>query len=200
MIASLALDDYTVTWVCALPVEATAARAMLDKIHPSPQYFRLIVGIGRDIVVSKPGKQHSGVIQYTYGKRIPGGFKQTGTLNKLPPILLAHIESFASSATKHSTNYLFYSSYYHASKDNNYKKCNKQQLVPQNPRDTRAPHIHYRLIASADQVMKDSNTRDRLAQKHGILCFKMEAAGLMDKLPALIIRGICNYSDSHKQK
>ena len=28
----------------------------------------------------------------------------------------------------------------------------------------------------------------------------MEAAGLMDQLPCLVIRGICDYCDSHKNK
>ena len=48
--------------------------------------------------------------------------------------------------------------------------------------------------------MKDSGTRDRLAEQLGILCFEMEAAGIMDRLPTLVIRGICDYCDSHKQK
>jgi hypothetical protein len=34
----------------------------------------------------------------------------------------------------------------------------------------------------------------------GILCFEMEAAGLMNHFPCLVIRGICDYSDSHKNK
>ncbi|KAH7205168.1 uncharacterized protein BKA55DRAFT_489417, partial [Fusarium redolens] len=33
-----------------------------------------------------------------------------------------------------------------------------------------------------------------------IICFKIEAAGLMDILPYLPIWGICNYSDSYKNK
>ena len=48
--------------------------------------------------------------------------------------------------------------------------------------------------------MKDGRTRDKLAKEHGILCFEMEAAGLMNQLPCLVIRGICDYSDSHKNK
>ena len=28
----------------------------------------------------------------------------------------------------------------------------------------------------------------------------MEAAGLMDNFPCLVIRGICDYSDAHKNK
>jgi hypothetical protein len=27
-------EDYTVAWICALPLEAAAAKAMLHKIHP----------------------------------------------------------------------------------------------------------------------------------------------------------------------
>ena len=62
------------------------------------------------------------------------------------------------------------------------------------------PAIHYGLIASANQLMKDAIVRDKLAAEKGILCFEMEAAGLMNQFPFLIIRGICDYSDSHKNK
>ena len=48
--------------------------------------------------------------------------------------------------------------------------------------------------------MKHGKTRDRLAKEHEMLCFEMEAAGLMNQLPCLVIRGICDYSDSHKNK
>jgi nucleoside phosphorylase len=33
-----------------------------------------------------------------------------------------------------------------------------------------------------------------------VLCFEMEAAGLMNSFPCLVIRGICDYADSHKNK
>ncbi|KAI5460052.1 hypothetical protein BGZ63DRAFT_321213, partial [Mariannaea sp. PMI_226] len=60
--------------------------------------------------------------------------------------------------------------------------------------------IHYGIIASGNQLMKDASVRDRLAAEDGILCFEMEAAGLMNHFPCLVIRGICDYSDSHKNK
>ncbi|KAK3297422.1 uncharacterized protein B0H64DRAFT_473534 [Chaetomium fimeti] len=60
--------------------------------------------------------------------------------------------------------------------------------------------VHYGLIASANQLMKDARTRDRLAEESDVLCFEMEAAGLMNHFPCLVIRGICDYSDSHKNK
>ncbi|EWY99469.1 hypothetical protein FOYG_03512 [Fusarium oxysporum NRRL 32931] len=60
--------------------------------------------------------------------------------------------------------------------------------------------IHYGLVASANQLMKDALARDKLAASMDVLCFEMEAAGLMNHFPCLVIRGICDYSDSHKNK
>ncbi|KFA79857.1 hypothetical protein S40288_10302 [Stachybotrys chartarum IBT 40288] len=62
------------------------------------------------------------------------------------------------------------------------------------------PVIHYGLIASANQLMKDARIRDKLAAEKGVLCFEMEAAGLMDHFPCIVIRGICDYSDTHKNE
>ncbi|KAI7761726.1 hypothetical protein LZL87_013576 [Fusarium oxysporum] len=62
------------------------------------------------------------------------------------------------------------------------------------------PAIHYGLVASANQLMKDALARDKLAASMDVLCFEMEAAGLMNHFPCLVIRGICDYSDSHKNK
>jgi nucleoside phosphorylase len=71
---------------------------------------------------------------------------------------------------------------------------------PQRDEDDDYPVIHYGLIASGNQVMKDASIRDKLAKEKDILCFEMEAAGLMNRFPCLVIRGICDYSDSHKHK
>ncbi|OAQ62527.1 g-protein beta wd-40 repeats containing [Purpureocillium lilacinum] len=62
------------------------------------------------------------------------------------------------------------------------------------------PAIHYGRIASANTLMKDALTRDTLAATRGVLCFEMEAAGLMNHFPCLVVRGICDYSDTHKNK
>ncbi|KAJ5902291.1 hypothetical protein N7495_002819 [Penicillium taxi] len=62
------------------------------------------------------------------------------------------------------------------------------------------PEIHYGTVASTNHLMKDTLIRDRLAAEKDVLCFEMEAAGLMNTFPCLVIRGICDYSDSHKNK
>ncbi|KAK1248783.1 hypothetical protein MKX08_007003 [Trichoderma sp. CBMAI-0020] len=71
---------------------------------------------------------------------------------------------------------------------------------PKRTEDEDNPAVHYGIIASGNQLMKDALFRDKLAAEEGILCFEMEAAGLMNSFPCLVIRGICDYSDSHKNK
>jgi nucleoside phosphorylase len=80
--------------------------------------------------------------------------------------------------------------------------CGSQtaELVLRSEREKREdnPAIHYGVIASANHLMEDAMMRDIIAKEEGVLCFEMEAAGLMNHFPCLIVRGICDYSDSHK--
>ncbi|KAL6833536.1 ankyrin repeat-containing domain protein [Trichoderma sp. SZMC 28015] len=80
--------------------------------------------------------------------------------------------------------------------------CDEHKLItrPERDEDEDNPAIHYGLIASANQLMKNALLRDRLAAERDVLCFEMEASGLMNHFPCLVIRGICDYSDSHKSK
>lgn len=104
----------------------------------------------------------------------------------------------------HESDQLFQADYDHAdpSSDTCDNICDKDKLVQRdkraNPED--GPQIHYGLVASGNQVMRHGGTRDRLANEHGIICFEMEAAGLMDHFPCLVIRGVSDYADSHKNK
>lgn len=62
------------------------------------------------------------------------------------------------------------------------------------------PKIHYGIIASGNSVVKDGIARDEILKRieDKCICFEMEAAGLMNNFPCLIIRGICDYADEHK--
>jgi len=80
------------------------------------------------------------------------------------------------------------------------RSCDQTHLVRRKPRKTTDPAIHYGSIASADQVMRHGATRERIRKQYSVLCFEMEAAGLMNDFPCLVIRGICDYSDTHKHK
>ncbi|GJP96841.1 hypothetical protein CBS147323_5434 [Aspergillus niger] len=57
--------------------------------------------------------------------------------------------------------------------------------------------VHSGAIASGDQVIKNAKIRDRDASKLGTICFDMESAALTS-IGAIVIRGICDYADSHK--
>ncbi|KAL8371295.1 hypothetical protein RB595_001230 [Gaeumannomyces hyphopodioides] len=74
-------------------------------------------------------------------------------------------------------------------------------LVERPARDEDPPFIHYGLIASGNSLMKDAKNRDTLASTKEVLCFEREAAGLMNtNFKCLVIRGICDYSDTHRNK
>ncbi|KIA75572.1 hypothetical protein HK57_00675 [Aspergillus ustus] len=283
--------DYTIGWICALPVEVAASKAMLDNLHPSlPQggndhnvytlgelyghniviaclpsgvygissastvavqmlntfpaiRFSLMVGVGGgvpgsyiadvrlgDVVVSKPTSTFGGVVQYDIGKAIRGHrIQRTGVLNRPPSILLAavsrleadhmmnhssipdeleamldkypNMEAFEHPGAEHDI--VFHADYQHVDpNDKTCRSCSPQAQIIRRARRTQSPRIHYGLIASGNQVIRDAITRDEIAQELGgeVLCFEMEAAGLMGDFPCLVIRGICDYSDSHKNK
>jgi nucleoside phosphorylase len=77
--------------------------------------------------------------------------------------------------------------------------CDRTQVVKRKSRDMR---VHYGLIASGNQVIKDARFRDKLNKGLGdnVLCVEMESAGLMNNFPCIVIRGICDYADAHKNK
>lgn len=85
----------------------------------------------------------------------------------------------------------------HSSHDNPSESRDFQRL---NYRSTDDPVVHFGLIASGNQVIKDAALRDQLRQELGgdVLCFEMEAAGLMDTFPCIVIRGISDYADHRK--
>lgn len=58
--------------------------------------------------------------------------------------------------------------------------------------------VHRGIIASGELVIKDAKKRDDLAREHNVLCFEMEAAGALIDFPRMVIRGISDYCDSHK--
>ncbi|KAL2810437.1 putative kinesin light chain [Aspergillus granulosus] len=55
-------------------------------------------------------------------------------------------------------------------------------------------------VASADMVMKSGQHRDEIARKEKVIGFEMEGAGVWDNIPCIIIKGVCDYADSHKSK
>lgn len=74
---------------------------------------------------------------------------------------------------------------------------------PIDPTRTEYPKVHYGCIASGNIVLKDHKTRDDLRDKYKVKAAEMEGSGITDaaldeKVDFIIVRGICDYCDSHK--
>jgi nucleoside phosphorylase len=173
-----------------------------------------------DVVVSQPHQGYGGVVQYDFGKTTPSGYKRTGFLSAPPTVLLNalamvqanhnrnrsnistylskfnHLPKFA--RTNAGPDVLFEATYDHVG-GATCGSCSKERVIERQPREEIL--VHYGTIASGNQVIREGRTRDRVSSEFGgVLCFEMEAAGLMNCFPCLVIRGICDYADSHKNK
>src|SRR5436190_13468845 len=100
---------------------------------------------------------------------------------------------------------LFDPTFHHVNKGGDCSACeasSEKMVVYRTARDKRPkqPVVHRGLILSGGGVVKNPEDRDRLRRGHNdAICFEMEAAGIMDEIPCLVIRGICGYADTHKQ-
>lgn len=177
-----------------------------------------------DVVVSLPVGTHPGVIQYDLGKALESGiFERIGYLQRPPYFLLTAISSLRSHPTAFPTtrldsyikdiqalaskykhpgqehDKLFVAEYVHDPAHETCEQCSGPQVKRQ-PRPGDNPSVHYGLVASGNRVMKDAQIRDCLREKDNILCFEMETARVINTILCLVIRGICDYSDSHKNE
>jgi nucleoside phosphorylase/tetratricopeptide (TPR) repeat protein len=75
-----------------------------------------------------------------------------------------------------------------------------QRLELDDGNEAQSPAIFVGRIASGDSVLKSGEHRDMLAKRHGIIAFEMEGAGIWDEIPCIVVKGVCDYADSHKKK
>jgi nucleoside phosphorylase len=179
-----------------------------------------------DVVISTPKGGYSGVLPYDMIKSSDSGASElNGYLCPPPQHLMCAISELESDPSRSSTpllkylqqiedcqsqyshpgvahDRLFESHYVHndVHSSSSCDKCDSACEIRRFPRPSTHPLLHYGLIASGNQVMKSAKIRDKLGQEHNVLCFEMEGAGIMNNFPCLIIRGICDYADSHKNK
>jgi nucleoside phosphorylase len=175
-----------------------------------------------DVVVSQPHQGYGGVIQYDFGKATPSGFQRTGFLNAPPTILLGAVNKLRANQLRRRTELLghisklshlqgftgevagpdvLFDAAYNHKQGPTCRSCSADRQVDRQPRSNEEPVVHYGTIASGNQVIKNAAERDTVSKEFGgVLCFEMEAAGLMNSFPCLVIRGICDYADSHKNK
>jgi len=206
----------------AIPAALAAERMRSTFRHIK---FGLVVGIGGgvpsdendirlgDVVVGKPNGKSPGVVQWDFGKTGSGGnFVHKGRLDMPPDIVLTALSKLLGDKKLENSLFLqhlpekghcpapgqdtlFLPDYDHVGGDT-CADCDRTKLVP--PRTPRPPKVHYGTIASGNRLMEHGLTRNRIAEVHKALCFEMEGAAIVSTLPSLVIRGISDYSDSHK--
>ncbi|KAI6087798.1 purine and uridine phosphorylase [Hypoxylon rubiginosum] len=187
---------------------------------PTPNDVRL-----GDVVVSMPDNEHGGLVQYDLGSETTNGFVRKGFLTPPPALLRSAVTAMKSdhllsenrigeflsrmlqrgrgvadySRPTDVPDILFPPRYVHPHEALSCQECDRRRAIVRADRESNAPKIHYGLIASGDSVMKNAVRRDELRDfLHDILCFEMEAAGWATEYSCIVIRGISDYSDSHK--
>ncbi|KAF5661331.1 kinesin [Fusarium denticulatum] len=164
------IEEFTVGWVCALPIELAAVEEILDERYQDQPY-----------------QDPKDANIYTLGRIGDHG------------VVIACLPAVFTSENA-GPDILFESTYKHLG-GNGCERCDIDKEIRRKEYDNRRIAVHYGTIASGNQVMRDGQLRDQVSRAlGGVLCFEMEAAGLMNSFPCLVIRGICDYADSHKNK
>jgi nucleoside phosphorylase len=181
-----------------------------------------------DVVVSYPTDTCGGVLQHDMGKINENGKRtRTGSLNSPPRVLLAAVRQMMAAAFREDPLYLSYIQqvvqrnartqqsfsrpdqqhdrlfqiqYQHPLNAASCDSCLADWEAKRDAREDNESRPHYGIIASGNVVIKHGGEREQLRKETGALCFEMEAAGLMQDFPCIVIRGICDYADSHKNK
>ena len=93
--------------------------------------------------------------------------------------------------TRPTQDVLYEPDYIHEGGETDCIGCSAERSISRPERPDQEPQVFYGTIGSANKVLRDAHVRDELYKQTGIICFEMEAAGLMDNFPCIVIRGIC---------
>ena len=179
-----------------------------------------------DVVISQPEKTYGGVVQYDLRKNLGvDKLERKGFLKPPPNLLLAALATLkaehdlddsqvpgilAKMYQRHAN--LVKRGYGFPGRGNDVLHCPQcgcsnsptscnlctNGIIKRKARENENAVFWYGVIASGNELIKNAAARDRLGREFGVLCVEMEAAGLMNDFPCVVIRGICDYADSHK--
>ncbi|CAD0093851.1 unnamed protein product, partial [Aureobasidium mustum] len=213
-------QQYTVGWICAIAAEYTAALQFLDEEHDNSAH---VSADDRNIYTLGKMSGHNVVIAVLpdgeYGLSSAASLAKD-MLNSFPDIRIGLMVGIGSGAptAKHDIRLgdIVVSNgipggVYQYDYDKTIQGRSFQQIgvLNQPPTEVRiaVSALESRYVRRGHQIdanitasMKDATIRDTIANEEGVMCFETEAAGLIDHMPCLIVRGICDYSDSHENK
>ena len=164
-----------------------------------------------DVAVSRPQGSTGGVVQYDTLKAKKEGFERIGMLQPPPRVLLNALKKLRAkheleeskipdvlrqAMTRHPK---FMQKYAHPGSERDHLfreiirgRVPKEEEVKRAPRRTLDPEIHYGTIISGSILVKDAKVRNDIIKivDQSCVCLEMEAAGLMNNIPCIVIRGI----------
>ncbi|TLD14369.1 uncharacterized protein PgNI_02690 [Pyricularia grisea] len=183
-----------------------------------------------DVIVGVPGNRQGGVRHCDFGvSKQNADFKEYGHLNGPPTKILGAIARLQTKHTRRghdfekriaanlNENFRMKSKYSRPKADVLYEPdcehptgknislcsitCPPQSILERTERnEDDLIQVHYGVIASGNRKIEDALYRNKYAEEANIQCFKIKATGILNRFPYLIIRGICDYADTHINK
>ncbi|EMT74309.1 Homeobox protein Wariai [Fusarium odoratissimum] len=212
---ALTHNDYTMGWICALPKELTAATAMLDQQHPPLTKLpsdnnAYTLGSIRDhniVITCLPKGMIGNISAATVASSMANTFPfikvglMVGVGGGVPSNKVRLGDVVVSTSTGTSSGVIKWDSgKVHG--EEKFERTGSLNNPPQALLTALTLLETQHNLNGSDKLIKDAASRNKLNKDLGgnVLCIEMEAAGLMNQFPCLIIRGICDYADSHKNK
>ncbi|KAF2993725.1 hypothetical protein E8E14_001575 [Neopestalotiopsis sp. 37M] len=173
-----------------------------------------------DVLVGLPEGESAGLVAYDLGKETSDGFRPLHyghALAMTEPIVRSAIGSIKIEAPNEAPLFL---PFFEGMKEKEHANGNFDDpgqgrdvlhghdgnneaggLIKRAPRPlSKRTRVWYGPIGSGDKLLKESQKRDELRDRYGVIGLEMEAAGTMNRIPVGVIRGVCDYGDRHKDK
>lgn len=172
-----------------------------------------------DVLIAHPDGEHAAVVPYDLGKETEDGFQPLRlghALAATEPIVRSAIGSIKVEAP-HDADLIL--PYYDTIRNREHatgtfvdpgqdrdvlyltRDDETEERVERGPRpNTRRTRVWYGPIGSGEKLLKNAQKRNELRDKYGLIGLEMEAAGVLNRIPVGVIRGVCDYGDKHKNK
>jgi hypothetical protein len=172
-----------------------------------------------DVLVGLPDGESAGLVPYDLGKETEDGFQPLRlghSLAMTEPIVRAAIGSIKLEAPNDTEIFLPYyekirncehatGTFSDPGQDDDIlylaRDYGQEEIVERPRRLThQRTRVWYGRIGSGDKLLKNAQKRNELRDRYNIIGLEMEAAGIMNRIPVGVIRGVCDYGDRHKNK
>ncbi|EKJ70317.1 hypothetical protein NXS19_004924 [Fusarium pseudograminearum] len=172
-----------------------------------------------DVLVGLSVGESAGLVPYDLGKETEDGFNPLRgghSLAMTESIVLSAIGSIKLQAPNDTEMFLPYyekiSDCEHATgtfadpgQDNDILfDDNEDDKIVERPQRSKSNHQRARAwygpIGSGEKLLKNAKKRNELRDRYGIIGLEKAAAGIMNRIPVGVIRGVCDYGDRHMNK